>query len=178
VFDGKSVFEWNGVTLNTIISILAVSMKAFLLFSVAECVGQWKWIVFSRTKRRLFDFELIDMASRGPLGALSLLWRKKTPAMLRLGVIVIILTVALDPFSQQLVKLEQGVKFVNEYSGAVATSPRTEDYTLGEVDVANVTNSTENPGGRLVETMSARLDPGMEAAILNGLARSTETVQQ
>lgn len=78
-FDGKSVFEWNGVTLNAIVSVLAVTMKALLIFSVAECIGQWKWILFTREKRRLLEFEMIDLASRGPLGAVSLVWRKQTP---------------------------------------------------------------------------------------------------
>lgn len=79
VFDGKSVFEWNGVTLNAVISVLTVLMKGFLVFAVAECIGQWKWIVFTREKRKLVEFEMIDLASRGPSGAASLVWRKETP---------------------------------------------------------------------------------------------------
>ena len=176
-FDGKSVFEWNGVTLNAIISILAVSMKAFLLFSVAECVGQWKWIVFSRGKRMLMDFELIDMASRGPMGALSLVWRKETPWMLRLGVLVILLTLALDPFSQQLVKLEQGVKIADDYEGTKATSPRTEEYSHGRIDHFE-DHSTEDTDGAMNMTVSTKIQLTMETAILNGLSGSTEALQQ
>ena len=79
VFDGGSVFEWNGVSLNTLISVLAVAMKGFLMFAVTECIGQWKWIVFAREKRTLMEFERIDLASRGPSGAASLVWRKGMP---------------------------------------------------------------------------------------------------
>lgn len=74
-FDNRLVFEWNGVTLNTLVSILSVAMKMSLTFAVAECIGQWKWILFSRDTRYLIDFERIDVASRGPLGSLCLLWR-------------------------------------------------------------------------------------------------------
>lgn len=75
VFDGRSIFDWKSVTLNAVISVLSVSMKASLTFAVAELIGQWKWILFSRSARPLMDFERIDMASRGPLGCISVLTR-------------------------------------------------------------------------------------------------------
>lgn len=68
IFDDRLIFEWNGVTLNAIISVISVAMKSSLTFAVAELIGQWKWIIFSRDARPLMDFERIDMASRGPLG--------------------------------------------------------------------------------------------------------------
>jgi hypothetical protein len=78
-FNGKDAFEWNGISLNTIISILSVSMRAFLIFSVAECIGQWKWILFAQSQRPLLDFECIDLASRGLLGCIGLVGRKQIP---------------------------------------------------------------------------------------------------
>lgn len=78
-FNSQLVFEWNGITLNTIISILSVVMKALLLFSAAECIGQWKWILLHRTGTNLIDFERIDQASRGPLGCFNLTWRRGMP---------------------------------------------------------------------------------------------------
>ena len=77
-FDDESVFEWNNITLNAIISTLSVMMKTLLLFPVAECIGQWKWILLHRSERSLIDFERIDLASRGPLGCLNLIWRRDT----------------------------------------------------------------------------------------------------
>ena len=79
VYDGHPVFEWNSVTLNALISVFAVAMKAFLMLVVADCVGQWKWILFSQNGRKLMDFERIDRASRGMLGSFDILWRKETP---------------------------------------------------------------------------------------------------
>ena len=75
VFDGRPIFDWKRVTLNAIVSVLSVSMKASLTFAVAELIGQWKWILFSRGSRRLMDFERIDLASRGPLGSSRILWK-------------------------------------------------------------------------------------------------------
>ena len=69
IFNDQPTFDWESVTLNAIIATLTVAMKASLTFAVAELIGQWKWILFSRDARPLMDFERIDMASRGPLGS-------------------------------------------------------------------------------------------------------------
>lgn len=78
-FNGQPILDMNGVTLNTIISTLSVGMKALVLFATAECIGQWKWIIFYRKEQELMDFERIDLASRGPLGSFCLAWRRNTP---------------------------------------------------------------------------------------------------
>lgn len=75
IFDGRPIFDWKNVTLNAIISVLSVTMKASLTFAIAELIGQWKWILFSRAERPLTDFDRIDMASRGPWGSLRVLSR-------------------------------------------------------------------------------------------------------
>ncbi|OQE18841.1 hypothetical protein PENFLA_c020G06359 [Penicillium flavigenum] len=77
IFDRRPIFEWKSVTLNAIISVLSAVMKASLTFAVAELIGQWKWIIFSRGERPLMDFERIDMATRGPLGSLRVLSRMR-----------------------------------------------------------------------------------------------------
>ena len=78
-FNGKPILDWNGISLNTIIATLTVIMKSVMIFSISECVGQWKWILFSQKHRRLMEFERIDLASRGPFGSLLLSWRRSTP---------------------------------------------------------------------------------------------------
>jgi len=73
-FDGRPIFDYGAVTLNTLVAILSTANKATILYAVSHGMGQWKWIAFSgRQRRRLLDFERIESASRGPLGSLSLL---------------------------------------------------------------------------------------------------------
>lgn len=79
VFDGRAIFDWKSVTLNTIVSTVSLALRALLLYAIAECVGQWKWIMFDRSERSLMDFERIDLASRGPLGSLYLSWQRNVP---------------------------------------------------------------------------------------------------
>lgn len=76
VFNGRPIFEWKRVTLNAIVSTLSVAMKASFTFAIAELIGQWKWITFARDAHQLFEFERIDMASRGPLGGIRVLFKK------------------------------------------------------------------------------------------------------
>lgn len=76
-YDDKAVFEWKSVTLNALVSVLSTASKASLLYALSELISQWKWIVFTSTRRPLVDFERIDAASRGPLGSLGLMWRCK-----------------------------------------------------------------------------------------------------
>lgn len=77
IYDDKTVFDWKGVTLNAVVSVLSTASKAALLYSTSELISQWKWIVFTGTRRPLIDFQRIDAASRGPLGSLEIIWRSR-----------------------------------------------------------------------------------------------------
>lgn len=77
IYDDKAVFEWKGVTLNAVVSVLSTASKAALLYSTSELISQWKWIGFTGTRRPLIDFQRIDAASRGPLGSLEIIWRSR-----------------------------------------------------------------------------------------------------
>lgn len=72
-YSGKPLPEWQyGLTLNSVISILATFAKASLVLPVAEALGQLKWFWFRRS-RTLDDFAAFDEAVRGPYGSAFLL---------------------------------------------------------------------------------------------------------
>jgi len=77
VYDGKPIFSWHGVSLNAVVSVLSTASRGALLYAAAEAIGQWKWILFSRQRRILMDFERIDSASRGLLGSFYLLFSRR-----------------------------------------------------------------------------------------------------
>lgn len=91
--------------------------------------------------------------------------------MLRLGVVVTILTIAIDPFSQQLVQIEQNMRYVNEMNGNKATSPYAYNYTLGNFEYDDETSLT----ARIV---FAEPHFSMEISMLSGLSRQVETIRQ
>lgn len=92
-----------GLTLNTIISLLATASRSSLLFAVAAAVGQLKWIWFQRREQPIADMQSFDDATRGPMGSLTLLFQHRGISLASLGAIVTVLAVALDPFVQQII---------------------------------------------------------------------------
>jgi hypothetical protein len=77
-YNGRPLPAWKlGLTLNSFISILSGFAKASLLLPTAEALGQLKWNWFSKKPRQMMDFEIIDSASRGPLGSMVLLANTK-----------------------------------------------------------------------------------------------------
>ncbi|KAK0718570.1 hypothetical protein B0T26DRAFT_803384 [Lasiosphaeria miniovina] len=94
-FDGKAIFGYRVVTLNTLVAILSAANKATVIYAVSHSNGRRKWINFSSSRpRRLLGFDRIESASRGPLGSS---WRPLWQALLT------VLAIANDPFAQQLV---------------------------------------------------------------------------
>jgi hypothetical protein len=77
VFDGEPIFDGNLLTLNTVIAVLSTAAKTNILVVLANCIGQWKWILFAGSPRRLLDFERLDQAAWGPLGSFNLLFNRK-----------------------------------------------------------------------------------------------------
>ncbi|KAL4915003.1 hypothetical protein BDW62DRAFT_204092 [Aspergillus aurantiobrunneus] len=90
-----------GLTLNAIVSILAAGSKSSLIFVAGEWIGQLKWIWFQR-KQALIDMQIFDNASRGPWGSFILLYRHKGCSLVSLGALITIISLAIDPFMQQL----------------------------------------------------------------------------
>lgn len=126
----KPLSRWNiAVSLNATISILSTAAKSFLLLAVAEAISQCKWSHYDRP-RRMKDLDAFDYASRGPLGAVQLLSSRSTLANLAsLGAIATILSVGMDPFSQQVVAFEE--RLVPMSAGATASFGISTIYDTG-----------------------------------------------
>ena len=98
-----NILPFDRISLNSIIAIYAVLLKASIALVVAEGIGQLKWSWFGKV-RPLADLVNYDDASRGPSGALSLLWRLRGRHFLAsLGAVITVLALATDPFAQQIV---------------------------------------------------------------------------
>ncbi|KAL2832742.1 hypothetical protein BJY01DRAFT_253764 [Aspergillus pseudoustus] len=104
-FDGKPTptFAYS-LTLNTVISILATASKASLIFMISECTGQLKWLWFYKggDRKPLNGMQLFDSASRGPLGALMVLFQHKGGSLVSLGALIMLLSTPYDAFVQQI----------------------------------------------------------------------------
>ncbi|OBT70761.1 hypothetical protein VF21_10278 [Pseudogymnoascus sp. 05NY08] len=179
-FNGKAVFTWKGVTLNAIVSVLSLAMKASLAYALAECMAQWKWILFAREARPLIDFDRIDAATRGPLGSLRVLTRTKGPISLQFGAVLTLLAIGLDLFAQQLIQYRSDL--VGEPS-ASALIAKTLHYETGAASrkeilytITDKFSTSYTVEKAIVQTTELPLS--MQSAILTGLSRSLWEVEK
>ncbi|KAJ6021486.1 hypothetical protein N7540_006990 [Penicillium herquei] len=92
-----------GITLNTIVSILATASKSSLMFVAGECIAQLRWVSFRKSRQSLSDVQLYDSASRGPWGSLTILVKYKCHSLVAIGAFIVLLAMAFDPFIQQII---------------------------------------------------------------------------
>lgn len=71
-----------------------------VLFVISSCLSQLKWNYYE-AKAPLYHMQALDKASRGPWGACEVLWMI-TPGIATAGALLMILSVAVDPFTQQI----------------------------------------------------------------------------
>ncbi|CAH0022638.1 unnamed protein product [Clonostachys rhizophaga] len=173
-FDGKEIFDGPLVTLNTVVSILALGSKASLLTLVANCISQANWSLFSGPPRRLYDFEIVADASRGPLGSLRLLISRsfKGGAIVRAGASITILAIGLGPFAQQLIQIEQ--RQAVENGGRFA---RAQYYDLSYAKSTEL-NLMEDEAESYVAVTTTPVNFGMQAAVMYGLTGKTKLILQ
>jgi len=87
------------------ISVFATISKSALLVPVTACVSHLKWRHFESKAHMLKEMEVFDRSSRGPLGALELLMYINLRApVASIGAGIILLALAIDPFTQQILE--------------------------------------------------------------------------
>ncbi|KAL8999341.1 MAG: hypothetical protein Q9169_001767 [Polycauliona sp. 2 TL-2023] len=105
IYDGSSLPDWPSVfTINSVISFLSTISKLSTVAAASAAVSQCKWLWYRQAEPRwLQDLQLFDDASRGPLGALQLLYSLRARHLAFIGAIVVVLANFFDPFVQQVV---------------------------------------------------------------------------
>ncbi len=75
LYKGRPLPDWPwSITINSLVSIFATIISRTMLMPVAAGIGQAKWHWFQRD-HALSDIEIYDQASRGPWGALKMVWQ-------------------------------------------------------------------------------------------------------
>lgn len=150
--NGLPYASWQySISPNTVISVIGTVAKTAMLVPVSACLGQLKWNqVTHQTTISLYQFHVLDQASRGPWGAVEAFWRIKSAVPLA-GASLVILSIALDPFAQQvLVFPSRDVPARNE----TAYIQKAQEYKPAWTTDGN-----------------ANMEPAMQVAVMTGLAR-------
>lgn len=104
LMDGKALSYWPmEITLNTFVSFMSTVSKATLILPVSEAISQLKWLWF-RSAGSLEDIQKFDEASRGTWGSVKLLFHTQRVHLAKLGALVMILALCMDPFFQQVIR--------------------------------------------------------------------------
>jgi hypothetical protein len=138
-FDGKPTSRWKAIAQpNTVVSALSTLAKSSMLMVVGQALGQLKWQHFESRPRRLIEFEIFENASRGPWGALDLLYHLHWRAIAgSTGAVITVLAVAMDPFAQQVIQFDsRPVTAPNETS--VISAARSYDMNSRWESIAGV----------------------------------------
>ena len=152
-YDNQPSPSWpNWISLNTIISIYAIFMEIGVVCVAAEGLGQLKWSWFAGESRPLDDLVKYDDATRGPLGALRLLWRLRAREFLSsFGALIVTLALGLSPFAQQVIRYHDCTIPINETSRI----PRTNYY--------------KESGGFHIGAGQENIMPGVQRSVLAGI---------
>lgn len=123
-FSGKPVPQWPfKISINSLLSIYTLVLKTAIGFILTSCIGQLQWTWFSKA-RPLTDMLYFDNATRGPAGAVGLVWRQFRRPLIVLGCVITVLAAVVDPFVQQLIRPVDCNTEVSD-GPAAATLPRT-----------------------------------------------------
>lgn len=120
------------IGINSLVAIFSSILRIALLLPIAECISELKWIWFANPQP-VSDFDRFDSASRGPWGALKLLFKRPGNLLTSLGASITILTFAVGPFAQQLLRFSS---CLIPFEGSSATVARTNNYTVGALQLA------------------------------------------
>lgn len=101
------------ISLNATIAALITAAKSTAMLSVAACISQWKWAYFRSKRRRLADLDVIEEASRGPLGSVQML-TTVTWGLGTLGAVVTIVALGIDTFAQQVISNEPVTRWTDD----------------------------------------------------------------
>ncbi|KAF4962268.1 hypothetical protein FSARC_9657 [Fusarium sarcochroum] len=156
-YDQKVLKQWPyDINLNTVIAILSTFMRAAMMLVVAELVGQMGWQAL-REPRPITDIHHFDNGSRSMVGAFKLLWSVPPRLLSIVAAIVIILSPAIGPFTQQAVT---NVPCPRTVLGASASLP--------------ISHYVPRPGSTYqLSSGVSSLKGDMKAAMINGLINPT-----
>ncbi|KAH0287863.1 hypothetical protein KCU62_g5567, partial [Aureobasidium sp. EXF-3399] len=129
VHDGRPLPQWPfRISVNALVSVFAVILKASMMLPVSESISQLKWTWYQQP-RPLGHLAEFDLASRGPWGCFKLLRRCHVRNSSSIGAAITILALAGDPFIQQMIRY-RSTAFLLVTDDAQAFIPRSNNYSV------------------------------------------------
>lgn len=126
-FHDKALDTWHSsLSIGTVLSILVTTLKGSALLATTSALGQLKWAWYSSSPQPLRHFQIFDYASRGPFGALVLLWSRPLSILACLGALIMILILGVEAAVQS--STSQPLRSQFQLSNAAASIPIATTY--------------------------------------------------
>ncbi|KIW63821.1 hypothetical protein PV04_08793 [Phialophora macrospora] len=148
-FNGCKIPELgHGLTLNGLISVLTTIIRLSLALCLSTPLGQLKWLWMADERRPLSDIATFDEATRGPIGASSMLFKFRGGLVALMGAFLILIVPGFGFTMQQAVQYP-----------TVHVASRTQNASIVNSGVGTTLN-TLAPGFE---------DPALIAAVYDGI---------
>ena len=95
-----------------------------MILPIAEAISQLKWYWYWHRERSIIDFQLLDSASRGPIGSLALLCRPRRWSLATVGTLLTNVALFMKPALQLMLAYSSPLV----ESGAPSSIPRSIHY--------------------------------------------------
>ncbi|EHK45371.1 hypothetical protein TRIATDRAFT_174938, partial [Trichoderma atroviride IMI 206040] len=156
-FQNRLTTEWTFfISINAVVAIVITAARATLLATVSVCLSQEKWNHFNNRARRLQDLNIIDRASRGPLGSIQMLFSVSW-GVATVSAVVMILSLLTDSFVQQVVSFQPGNIYAHQDGSA----------TFGHA--VSYSSGLNFNWGRSVHDELIATNPDLESAFFRGI---------
>lgn len=122
-------WHWS-ITFNTVLVLLAVGFRAFLILPITSSLCQVRWMYYTK-RHSLVDFQILDSATRGLIGSMEAMFRIRDP-LATLASMTLIATLGLEAFTQQAISIRPPSDYIPvllDLPRSVGGSNKTEDYT-------------------------------------------------
>ena len=180
--EDKHLGNWTAqISLNATVAILITASKSLALLAVAACISQSKWILFKFSERKIYELDLFEAASRGPLGSLILLlnvrWRL---GIASLGAIATIVALGVDAFAQQFISFDTQNVEIQNGTASLKLSYLYDGHAILQEQSPNIPDGMlpisiyiRHKTPMLISILASSVDTLLQGALFNGIYNIT-----
>ncbi|KAF2802018.1 uncharacterized protein BDZ99DRAFT_429256 [Mytilinidion resinicola] len=132
----KPLQDWTlPIQPNSLIAVFTTIGRTAIMVPIASCIAQLKWQHFDHRARQLNHLRLFDDASRGPWGAVTMVYGVRCQALLASTLaLVTVLGLGIEPSAQQILNFSHRVTLLKNASAeiGIADSYFSEAYKVND----------------------------------------------
>ncbi|KAF2495366.1 hypothetical protein BU16DRAFT_561648 [Lophium mytilinum] len=160
----KPLQDWTlSIQPNSLIAVFTTIGKTATMVPIASCIAQLKWRHFDRRDRRLDHLQLFEDASRGPWGAVTMMYSVRYQAWLASALaLVTVVALGIEPSAQQILNFPHRITMLKNASAEIGIA---DGYSSKAYDVFDAIGS-DAVGFEDIWALQNHLIGGMAGTVL------------